>query len=190
MKAQKKHDDIFAIGGYVDVEGLSIIRFDMVDGHYKIFNSYTIPQMPTYDEILSRISELAEIGVEDSRVDRFSIHSNFNPSLIYYLRNNFNVHPSHHIVRNELDLGLEDSILNLFNILNQDRLTVDENEYVVINALAQLRKIDRRKMMDIYQGNDTLNHVLYSVLHSIAHLEAGLIRMSLRKPTSSPKLMI
>ena len=34
---QRKHDDIIATGGYVDVEGLSIIRFNLVDSHYKIF---------------------------------------------------------------------------------------------------------------------------------------------------------
>ena len=176
---KRKVDDIFAIGGYVDIEGLSIIRFDLVDTHYKIYKSYTIQQMPAYDEILRRISELAEIGTEDSKIDRFSIHSNFNPDLIYYLRNNFKVYPRHHIVRTELPEGIENSILNLFNILNQDRLTVDENEYVVINALAQLRKIDREKMKNIYEGNDTLNQVLYSILHSIGHLESQLIRKNI-----------
>ncbi len=70
----------------------------------------------------------------------------------------------------------QDMILNLRNIINQNRLIVEHTDQLSINALNLIDKMNKKKLKDIYEGNETLNQVLEAILHSISWLEGQMIK--------------
>lgn len=163
------------IGAYIDIEGLSLIRFNLKDTKFTIHKSVVMPGMPTYDETLKKILELAATKT-DSDIETMDILSNFTSSLkntILYKNN------SPHVLRvrtTEIKEKMEDMILNLFNLIGQNRISVEANEQTVVNALNELRAIDNKRLKDIYEGNTTLNQIFYAILHSVSWLESQLIK--------------
>jgi hypothetical protein len=163
------------IGAYIDIEGLSLVLFNLKDTKYTLQKAVIIPEMPTYDETLRRILELAAIktGVDIQTID---ILSNFSSSLkntILYKNN------SPYVLRVKTTVikeQMEDMFLNLRNVIGQNRIHVETNEQPIVNALENLMKINVKELKDIYEGNTTLNQILYAILHSVSWLESQMIK--------------
>jgi CBS-domain-containing membrane protein len=109
------------VGACIDIEGLSVLRFDLVDTHFQIQKTITVDKMPSYDCVLRCIEELAAIET-GQHVQTIDVLSNFPISLKTYIINN---HTLPHTVRLKTTPVSDDKqnmILNLMNIISQIEL--------------------------------------------------------------------
>jgi len=161
------------IGAYIDIEGLALVRFDLVDREFRILKTIS-ETVPTYDKALERIDELS-VCIATVSIVTIDVLSNFGSTLKSHILQH---HRSDHPLRvktTDVREQKEDMILNLLNIVNQGRIIPREND-LSINALAELRQIDKKTLRDVYDGNATLNSVLEAILHSVAWLESQMIK--------------
>ena len=161
------------IGAYIDIEGLALVRFDLVDREFRILKTVT-ETVPTYDKALEWIDELAGC-IATISIETIDVLSNFGSTLKNHILQN---HTSDHPLRvktTAVTNQKEDMILNLLNIVNQGRIIPREND-LAINALTELRQIDKRTLRDVYDGNRTLNSVLEAILHSVSWLEGQMVK--------------
>jgi len=160
------------IGAYIDIEGLALVRFDLVNHNFRILKT-VIETVPTYDIALKRIDELA-VSEASIDIETIDVLSNFGSTLKNRIIQNHNTEHQIRVKTTPVGDQKEDMILNLLNIMNQERISTDDS--LAINALSELRKIDKRKMKDVYEGNSALNSVLEAILHSIAWLESQMVK--------------
>ena len=161
------------IGAYIDIEGLALVRFDLVDREFRVLNTI-VETLPTYDKALERIDELARV-IANTPIETIDILSNFGSTLKNHIIQNHSIEHQLRVKTTPVRDQKEDSILNLLNIVNQSRIIPREND-LSINALAELRQIDKRTLRDVYDGNRTLNSVLEAILHSVSWLESQMVK--------------
>lgn len=163
------------IGGYIDIEGLALVRFDLVDREFRILKTVTEPE-PTYDKTLKRIVELAgHEYITKIDIETIDVLSNFGSTLKNHIIQNHNTDHQVRVKTTPVSDQKEDMILNLRNIANQNRIIPREND-LSINALSELLEIDKKTLKDVYEGNRTLNSVLEAILHSISWLESQMVK--------------
>ena len=161
------------IGAHIDIEGLSLVRFDLVEGKFTVLSSQILNQYPSYSECLEAIQQLSEVRSKQE-IETLDLLTNFNTSLKKFILDKSD---SKTVVRvRKTDINIEDMILNLMNVIGQNRIEVGSKEHAVITALQQIRETSRKKLKDIYEGNEALNQVLQAILHSVCWLEGQMIK--------------
>ena len=166
--------DYTCIGAYIDIEGLALVRFDLVDRQFRILQT-VIQLKSNYDRALKEIEALASIKPTID-IETIDVLSNFGSTLKNHIIQN---HSSDHHIRirtTPASEQKEDMIMNLLNIVNQERILPRPNDDLALIALQEVRSINKRTLKDVYDGNKTLNSVLEAILHSIAWLESQMIK--------------
>jgi len=161
------------IGGCVDIDGFSLIRFDLVDTKFRLLRSVTSPK-PGYDTILREIEKLAD-SPTTTEIQTMDVLGDFGDTLkTFIVKNNTSQHKIR-IRSTDSANRREDMILNLMNAINQERLICPPDS-VLIGVMEELRKLDKARIQKIYEGNETLNQLLDAILHSVAWLESQMIK--------------
>jgi hypothetical protein len=163
------------IGAFISIDGLSMVRFDLLGTQYRILETIVEETMPSYYLVVKHIEDLSNLGTET--VFRMDVLTNFETSLKSYVLNN---HKSQHIIRiRTTPQDSQNQILNLRNIISQERLIVYESDKLAIKALQAIKNLNRKSLFDLYQNNLYLNSTLEALLHSVSWLDSQLIKHKL-----------
>jgi hypothetical protein len=161
------------IGCAIDLDGLSLIRFDLIGTRFKILETRSILGKTSFAAILNQIEELAVINNEP--VYRMDLLGHFSEPLKSFILNN---HKSPHILRAKKtsQTDTEELILNMQNILSEKRITVEVRDELALAALNQIKSITKQNLKDVYANNQSLDQVLEAMLFSVGFLESQLIK--------------
>jgi len=176
VTGKKMRTNYTCVGGYIDIEGLALVRFDLVDHNFRILKT-VIETVPTYDVALKRIDELAALEATID-IETIDVLSNFGSTLKNHIIQNHKTEHQLRVKTTPVGDQKEDMVLNLMNIMNREKIKTDDS--LAITALSEIRqpdtRIDKQKLKNVYEGNDTLNSVLEAILHSIAWLESQMVK--------------
>lgn len=157
------------IGGFIDLDGLSLIRFDLDGDKFKVLASRSISYMPPLREIPRLILQLAAVA-DDVAIAQIDLLTNFGSAL----KNSIPLatNDGKTITRQTTQaVPIVDLILTLRSLISEERLHVKNDDRTVLACLQQVRGIKQETLKSIYEGNASLDHALQAVLHSVAVLE-------------------
>jgi len=157
------------IGGFIDLDGLSLIRFDLDGDKFKVLASRSIDYMPPLSEIPKLVLQLAGVsgGVAIAQID---LLTNFGSAL----KNSIPLatNDGKTITRQTTQaVPIVDLILTLRSLISEERLHVKHDDHTVLACLQQVGAITTETLKDTYDGNNVLDHSLLAFLHSVAVLE-------------------
>lgn len=157
------------IGGFIDLDDLSLIRFDLDGDKFKILCSKSIGYMPPLLEIPKLILQLAEVA-EDLAITQIDLLTNFDSDLKSSIPRTTD--DGKIITRQTTQImPIEGAILTLRSLISDARIHVKSGDRDALACLKQVSSITQSNLKSIYEGNAALDHTLQAMLHSIAVLE-------------------
>lgn len=157
------------IGGFIDLDGLSLIRFDLDGDKFKVLANKSIDYMPPLLEIPKLILQLAGVGggVAIAQID---LLANFDSALKKSIPHRTD--GGKIITRQTTQTApMEGGILTLRSLISDGRIHVRAGDRAALSCLKQVSSITQKTLKSIYEGNASLDRTLQAMLHSIAVLE-------------------
>jgi len=157
------------IGGFIDLDGLSLIRFDLDGDKFKVLGSKSIGYMPPLREIPKLILQLAAV-IDDAAIAQIDLLTNFDSALKSSIPHRTD--DGKIITRQTTQIvPIESHILTLRSLISEERLHVKASDRTVLACLQRVGAITTATLKDAYDGNNALDHALLAFLHSVAVLE-------------------
>jgi len=157
------------IGRFIDLDDLSLVRFDLDGDKFKILCSKSIGYMPPLLEIPKLILQLAAVS-DDIAIAQIDLLTNFDSALKSSIPHRTD--DGKMITRQTTQImPIESRILTLRSLISESRVHVKAGDRAALTCLKQVSGITQKTLKNIYEGNVALDHTLQSILHSIAVLE-------------------
>ena len=157
------------IGGFIDLDGLSLIRFDLDGDKFKVLCSKSIGYMPPLLEIPRLILQLAAVA-DDIAIAQIDLLTNFDSALKSSIPRTTD--DGKIITRQTTQImPIESYILTLRSLISEGRIHVKAGDLTVLACLQLVGAITTETLKDTYDGNNVLDHSLLAFLHSVAVLE-------------------